>query len=76
MPLSSSLIPAIGTQTLNEGGDEDEEYYHSQHCGPGGMRFPKTRMGRRNRKKAVISSLLKILLDSASPAESEEEAER
>ena len=69
-----SLFPAA----LPFGSSELEEDY--QYCGAGGRLglrgLPTTRRGRRSRRKAIIASLLKILVEeTGSPPESEEEAE-
>lgn len=37
---------------------------------------PLTRNGRKRRRKAIISSLIRVLLEPNSPQESEEEAEK
>lgn len=51
---------------------EEYQFYDSDHrLGLRGSRAKR----RRNRKKAIISSLIRILVDPASPQDSEEESE-
>lgn len=53
---------------------EDYQFYDTD-LRYGLDRALKSSRGRRSRRKAIISSLIRILLDPVSPAESEEEPE-
>lgn len=55
---------------------EDYQFYDTETDLRYGLdRALRRRGGRRSRRKAIISSLIRILLDPVSPAESEEEPE-
>ena len=77
MLLQLSLHPCvgIGTQILGcnveKRFDSDDDLLDAELLAE---RRPSTRVGRRRRKKAIVSALIRVLLEPTSPQESEDES--